>query len=45
MAPAAKPTNEQIVQLLDRILEELDAIRRAQTALAAQVDGIRGSEG
>ena len=45
MPQASKPTNQQIVQLLDRILQELDAIRRAQVDLAASVDDIRGSEG
>lgn len=38
MAEAAKPTNEQIVAMLDQVLRDLDEMRKGQQALAAGLD-------
>ena len=37
MATAEKPTNEHITQLLERILRELDEVKKTQDQLAANV--------
>jgi hypothetical protein len=38
----AKPTNEQIVELLERVLRELAEVKEWQLRLAAELDKLAG---
>ncbi len=45
MAQEAKPTNEHIVVLLERVLEELDALAQRQGQIEAELNRLADAAG
>lgn len=43
MAEAVKPTNEQIVEMLDQIMRELSEMKDGQKELSANLDKLANS--